>query len=129
MKYPWPIWIPRMIVIALILFAVVASVMGFSVEIPLEAQLRIYIVRFAPVLALYLVLNLTWKNAFCAGSAIGLVASATAIMFALVQVGEFWVEFLLFGVPLLVSSGLFFLIHFQSEADKRGIGESLGRLA
>lgn len=119
MKYPWLIWVPRMIVFAIVIISMFASLNVFTFNCPPERDILRYLVQVIPALAYYAALNLTWKNAFQAGAAIGIMTSVHAVALSVFQTCDFWQSMGIYCVPLLVASGMFIYIHFHALAKPR----------
>jgi hypothetical protein len=113
MKFPWYIWIPRVALVVLIVYAATFSWEGNA---PAYQKLIGNLIYNLPALFQLLILFFTWRKPLIAG--IILLVMAVAATFALVSYRS-WVDFFTYTVPLLVTGILFILIYlFIPKAPK-----------
>ena len=115
MKYPWYIWIPRVLIILVCLFAGMFSIDVFEVKAPLGQQLLGFLIHNIPVLVVLLALILTWKRPLIAGAVFGALSLILTILLAVYIRKYFWTDVLVFVLPLLICAALFFLAHCKRK--------------
>ncbi|MDP8209865.1 MAG: hypothetical protein P9M05_03580 [Candidatus Stygibacter australis] len=113
MKFPWYIWIPRILIILVSLFAAMFSLDVFEGSASLGQQLLGLLMHNIPVLLILLTLILTWKRPLVAGIVFGSLTLIFIILLAIYFKKFFWWDMLMFILPLLICVGLFFLTHFK----------------
>ncbi|MBM4399714.1 MAG: hypothetical protein FJ041_05240 [Candidatus Cloacimonetes bacterium] len=113
MKFPWYIWIPRGLIIAVAIFANLFSYDAFEGQSSIWMKLIGYIIHNIPVIIVLLILWLTWKRPFWGGYIFGLVAAALIYFFGRGLYSFILWNFLFFVLPVLIGSVLFFLAHFK----------------
>jgi hypothetical protein len=114
MRFPWYIWIPRVLLLAVCGFMMLFSFDVFETKAPLGEHLLGFFMHNIPVWILLLMLIFTWKHPLIAGIVIGVFAVVFAIWIGTGFSRFFWVDLLVFVLPLLVCSALFILAHYNS---------------
>ncbi|MDP8221531.1 MAG: hypothetical protein P9X26_09300 [Candidatus Stygibacter frigidus] len=118
MKFPWYIWIPRILIILVSLFAALFSIDVFEGQDPLWYQLLGLLIHNIPVLLILLTLILTWNRPLTAGIIFGSLTLIFTILIAIYFTKSFWWDVLFFILPLLICVSLFFLTHFKAGNPK-----------
>jgi hypothetical protein len=113
MKIPKIVWIPRILVFLLCIFAVLFSLDVFETPAPLGQQLLGLLMHNIPVLVVLLVLLLTWKRPLIAGVVYGIVTIVILALLAFYMRDYFWIDFAAFGVPMIVITVLFLIVHMK----------------
>jgi hypothetical protein len=113
MKFPWYIWIPRILIILVSLFAALFSIDVFEGSAPIWHKLLGLLIHNIPVLLILLTLILTWKRPLVAGIVFGSITLIFIILIAIYFKEFFWIDMLFFILPLLICVALFFLTHFK----------------
>lgn len=113
MKFHWIIWIPRVLMMLLILFVSMFSLDAFEGNDTIWHKLLGFLIHNIPSLLLLLTLLFTWRKPLFAG----IFFFALAILLSL-----FWhtyknpTTFLIFTVPMLVIGFLFILSRYLKPA-------------
>jgi len=115
MKFPWFIWIPRVLLIMLAMFAAMFSFDVFEMHASLGMKLVGLFMHNIPVLILLLCLILTWKRPLIAGLVFSVftLAAIIALAFLFRFKSYFWVDMAIFISPIVLCIVLFFLAHFK----------------
>jgi len=115
MKFPWFIWIPRILLIMLAMFAAMFSFDVFEMHVSLAMKLVGLFMHIIPVLILLLCLILTWKRPLIAGLIFSVFALAAIIALAFLFrfKSYFWIDMAIFILPIVLCIVLFFLAHFK----------------
>ncbi len=113
MKFPWYIWIPRILIILVSLFAAMFSIDVFDGSDPISHKLLGLLMHNIPVLLLLLILILTWKRPLVAGIVFSFITLIFIILLAIYFAKFFWMDMLFFILPLLICVALFLLTHFK----------------
>lgn len=113
MKFPWYIWIPRILIILVSLFAAMFSLDVFEGSGPIGHKLLGLLMHNIPVLLIMLTLILTWKRPLVAGIVLSSITLIFIILLAIYFKKFFWMDMLIFILPLLICVALFFLTHFK----------------
>lgn len=115
MKFPWFIWIPRVLLIMLAMFAAMFSGDIFEMHVSWAMKLLGLFMHNIPVIILLLCLILTWKRPFIAGLIFSVFTLAAVIGLAWLFRfrGYFWIDMAVFISPLVICILLFFLAHYK----------------
>lgn len=114
MKYPWLIWIPRVLVILLALFMLLMSADSFEGNGSLGSKLLGFFIHNIPTLVLAIIIWLTWHRPLIAALIFVAMGAAFAIAF---ETYNRWDTFLtISGAPIL--AGLLFLLEHFRQAKK-----------
>lgn len=120
MKFPWYIWIPRIVMILLMAFMALFSIDVFEGEASIWQKLLGLLIHNLPVLVLLLVLLLTWRRPFWAGMLIFIFAVIFTALIAIYKTEFLVVDLLAFVLPMLIITVLFLLSH-KNRVDKSKI--------
>ena len=115
MKLHWTIWIPRILLILLILFMGLFSLDVFGEKAPLWKILSGFIIHNIPSLVLLIILLLTWKRPLLGG----IFFSVACVLFSL-WVAIFFkryvvTDLLAFSLPMAIGAFMFYLAHCMSK--------------
>jgi hypothetical protein len=113
MKFPWYIWIPRGLMMAVMAFAMLFSFDSFEAKYTIWQQLTGFFMHNIPVWVLLAVLLLTWKRPLWGGILLLVVAAFLTFFFAYGFRKYFLFDFLAFVLPLIIAAGLFILAHYK----------------
>ena len=114
MKFPWYIWIPRIIIILLILWLTLFTLDAFNPKNTLGQNILALIKHniFPPTLPLLLMLILTWKQPLWGGIILLLLGTAFNVMIVVFMKRYHVTDFLFCALPILIAAVLFFLAHY-----------------
>lgn len=128
MKFYWFIWIPRIVMIIMILFIGLFSLDAFEGNESIWHKLAGFLIHNIPSIALTLVLILTWKRPLWGGLIFLAVTTALTILWRAYNNMQ---TFLIFVVPLIIACLLFILAHFfhPHQPEKPGATEGNTRSA
>ena len=118
MKFPWYIWIPRVLIIAVALFMALFSLDVFEMRVSFLQKMLGLLMSNIPSILLFLFLMLTWYKPFWAGYVflmLGIIFGAYLYIFFK---HYFAFDFYSFVLPILICSGIFFVAHFNRIKDK-----------
>jgi hypothetical protein len=114
MKFPWFIWIPRILLIATILFMAMFSGDIFDMKVSFWQKMLGLLMHniMPPTIPMALLLIFTWKRPLWGG----IILAVITLGFAYVITTRFQryivFDLLVFILPLLICSGLFIASHF-----------------
>jgi hypothetical protein len=125
MKFPWYIWIPRILLILLAIFMALFSLDVFEGDASAWNKLLGLLIHNIPSFVLLLGLLFTWKRPFWGGVffvvlAIGWMLFYIFRMKSLNRLGTLMdtiLTFMIFVLPMLISAALFFLAHLKKLLD------------
>lgn len=112
MKFPWFIWIPRILIMLFIAFVALFSLDVFEGEASIWYKLLGLLIHNVPALLLLLTLLLTWRRPLIGGIVFAVLMVLLTVLW---QTYEAWETFLFFTVPMLVVAVLFLLVYFISQ--------------
>jgi hypothetical protein len=113
MKFPWYIWIPRILIVLLACFMAMFSLDAINAKAGLWQNALGFLMHSIPSLILLLMLVLTWKRPFLGGI---IFASLTIIFSVLIAI--FFTKFIVFdllafALPMLIGAALFFFANYK----------------
>ncbi len=115
MKCHWFIWIPRIVMILVVLFMGMFSLDVFSSKAGLGMQLAGFLIHNIPALLLLLTLILTWKRPAVAGYIFLVLGVALSLLFYVYFNRFFLFDFTFFSLPVLICAYLFLLARTSKE--------------
>jgi hypothetical protein len=113
MKYPWYIWVPRILLLAVCGFMMLFSIDVFESKASFGDHLLGFFMHNIPVWILLLMLVFTWKHPLIAGIVTGGFAVAFGFWIGIWFPKFFWADMLIVALPMLVCAALFILAHFD----------------
>lgn len=108
MKFPWYIWIARILIMLLILFMGLFSLDVFEGNATIWNKLLGFLIHNVFGIVLLLVLIFTWKHPLIAGIIFLVINAALAVFFAFYKRID---TFLSFSLPPLIAVVFFVLAH------------------
>ncbi|MCF7920655.1 MAG: hypothetical protein K9N06_12150 [Candidatus Cloacimonetes bacterium] len=114
MKFPWYIWIPRVLIILVSLFAALFSIDVLQGPESIAHKLLGLLIHNIPVILILLILILTWKHPLIAGIVFSSLTLIFIILLAIYFKHFFLIDMIFFIMPLLISICLFFISHIKS---------------
>jgi Na+/proline symporter len=113
MKFPWYIWIPRVMIILLAAFMALFSLDVFDSQAAFGQKMLGLLIQNIPSLILLLVLLLTWKRPFLGGIIFGVLAVLFVVAIAIYFTKFLIVDTIAFAVPMIIGSLLFFMAYYR----------------
>jgi hypothetical protein len=111
MKFPWYIWIPRILLILVCAFMALMSFDIFEGNPPIGKALLGLLMHNLPMLLLVVILILTWKSPLWAGIIFANLAVGLIVFFGYSAPRFSMVTILVTSVPLIVAADLYFAAH------------------
>jgi hypothetical protein len=115
MKFHWTIWIPRALMILLVLFMGMFSLDVFETKAPFLQLMEGFLIHNIPALVLLLVLFLLWKRPFMGGIVFCFLTLVFSVLISIYFPKFLLTDLLFFALPMLICAGLFFLAHYLTK--------------
>ncbi len=115
MKFPWFIWIPRILLILILLFLALFSFDVFEGKASIWNKLLGLLIHNIPSLILLLLLILTWNQPLYGGIFIVLFAVVLTFVSVVIFHKHLGIDALIFFLPMLITAFLFILAHYKKS--------------
>jgi len=113
MKFPWFIWIPRILLIIVLLFLALFSIDVFEGKASIWNKLLGSLIHNIPSLILLLLLILTWNRPLYGGIFLVLFTVVLTVVSAIIFHKHLGIDALIFVMPMLITAFLFILAHYK----------------